>query len=190
MSEKKKEENTFITEDGLEVIIKKVPPMILQKVMNQIQMPERPMYETAPTVSGRTEVWPLDEVSAEQTEHGKARWDYYQEQYTVAQSKQNENVTRACFAFGTECEIPEDGWAELQEEIGIEVPPIEKANLRKAHYLMTELNAQDIADLMAKIMRNMQLPEEITADAEAAFRGAVRNGSDGSDPVEKLAADS
>jgi len=189
-SEKREKENTFVTENGLEVKIKKVPPMILQKVMNQVKMPERPMYETAPTVSGRTEVWPLDADSAEQTEHGKARWDYYLEQLESAQAVQNENVTRACFAFGTECEIPEDGWDEIQEELGIEVPPKEKANLRKAHYLMTELGAEDIAELMAMIMRNMSLPEEITTEATASFRGAVRNGSDGPDVVEESGSDS
>jgi len=184
-TKKKDSENTYITENGLEIKIKKVPPMILSRVMKQIKVPERPMYESQPTITGRTQMLPLTEEIAEQVEHGKEIWEYYEENLVNAQAEQNELVTQACFAYGTEAEIPEDGWSDLQEQLGIEVPPKEKPIARKAHYLMTELSAGDIAGLMTAVMKNMSLPEELVAEAEDSFRRAVRNGSNGTEPVEE-----
>ena len=166
-------DDVYVCKSGLKVKVTPIPPMLLQKVMNSVPLPKRPTYETK-TISGRTEDWPMDEESAAQTPHGKARWDFFQEETTAAQARQNEQVTMAAFLFGTECEIPEDGWDEMQAFLGLEVPT--QPDQRRAHYLATELPAEDIAGLMQAVMGQLQLPEELVADAEASFQRAVRSG--------------
>ena len=115
--------------------------------------------------------------SAKESPHGEVRWQYYEEETVAAQSAQNEKVTTAAFLFGTECEIPEDGWDIKQEFLGLEVPT--DPDMRRAHYLATELPAEDIAGLMQAVMGQLQLPEELVADAEASFQRSVRDRSDG-----------
>ncbi len=162
----------YVCEDGLKVKVKQIPPMILQKVMSSVSMPERPTYE-AKTISGRVEIWPLDAESAKEEPHGEARWNYYQEQLLAKQNEQNERVTLATFLFGTECEIPENGWDKKHEFLGLSVPT--DPDERRAYYLATELSATDISNLMSKIMGTLQLPEEVIADAENSFRDSVHN---------------
>lgn len=170
------EDNVYTCKSGLKVKVSPIPPMLLQKVMNSVPMPKRPTYETK-TISGRTEEWPMDAESAAQSPNGTARWEYYQEESQSAQAQQNEKVTMAAFLFGTECEIPEDGWDQMQEFLDIRVPT--DPDQRRAHYLATELPAEDIAGLMQKVMGQLQLPEELVADAEASFQRAVRSGPEG-----------
>jgi len=166
------EKDVYVCEDGLRVKVKQIPPMLLQKVLNSVEMPERPTYE-ARTISGRTEIWPLDEESAKQVERGESRWEYYEEVRTQRQNEQNERVTMAAFLFGTECEIPENGWDRKQEFLGLTVPT--DPDERKAHYLATELPAQDIANLMNRIMGTLQLPEGVIEDAQNSFQRSVRD---------------
>ncbi len=162
---------------GLMVKVSPIPPMLLQKVMNSVDMPKRPTYEAKVGFGNRTEVWPMDEESAKDSPHGEVRWQYYEEETVAAQSIQNEKVTMAAFLFGTECEIPEDGWAVKQEYLGLDVP--EDPDMRRAHYLATELPAEDIAGLMQAVMGQLQLPEELVADAEASFQRSIRSGPEG-----------
>lgn len=170
--EKEDDPNIYICEDELEVTVKQIPPMLLQKVMNSVKMPDRPTYETK-TFTGRTEIWPLDEVSAEQEPHGESRWEYYNDIKTERQNDQNERVTMAAFLFGTECEIPENGWDKKQAFLSIEVPT--NPDERRAHYLATELSAKDVAGLMTKVMGTLQLPEGVVDEAEGSFQRAIRD---------------
>lgn len=167
------DENVFETSTGLKITIKKVPPMFLQKVMNSVELPKRPTYETK-TISGRTEIWPMDKDAAAQTEHGVARWEYYQEELERARNTQNERVMSAAFLLGTECDVPDDGWEKRQQFLGLDVP--DDPDARRAHYLMTELPSEDIAELMSRIFRSIEgVPEELINDAEASFRRSVRS---------------
>lgn len=172
-----KEQDVFVTSSGLKIKLKKVSPMLLQKVMNSIEMPKRPTYE-AKTISGRVEVWPMDKESAEQMDHGQSRWDYYQEELSRAQNTLNDRVMNVAFLYGTEVEIPENGWAEMQEMIGIDVPPVEQKERRKAHYLVTELNAEDVSGLMLALWRVIGTPEDVISEAQNSFSSAVRDGQE------------
>ena len=172
---KAKKENVFKATNGLEIEVKKVDPALIQKVMRGIKMPQRPVYE-AKTFSGRMEYHPLDEDSAAQTPGGQAKWDFYQEQLAEAQTEQNDRVIRALFLYGTDCVIPENGWAERHEFLGMNVP--DDPDMRRAHYLSSELPAEDLAGLTSAIMKMTGVSEEAIADAEAAFRGAIRDESE------------
>jgi len=172
---KAKKENIFTTVTGLEIEVKKVDPALIRKVMREIKMPQRPVYE-AKTFSGRMEYHPLDEDSAKQTIGGQAKWDFYQEQLAEAQTEQNDRVIRALFLYGTDCVIPENGWAERHEFLGMNVS--DDPDMRRAHYLSSELSAEDLADLTSAIMKLTGVSEEAIADAEAAFRGAIRDESE------------
>jgi len=167
------EEDIYTTEDGLVVKVSPIPPMLLQKVMSSVKMPERPTYEAKVGFSGRVEIWPMDEESAKETEHGETRWEYYDEVKTQQQAIQNDRITAAAFLFGTECEIPENGWDKRQEYLGLEIPT--DPDQRRAHYLATELSAKDVAGLMQAVLGTLQIPEEAIEDAENSFQRSIRN---------------
>lgn len=169
---KAKKENIFKTTKGLEIEIKSVDPALIQRVMRSTPMPPRPVYE-AKTFGGRVEFHPLDEESAAQTPGGQGQWDLYQEQLTEAQTEQNDRVIRALFLYGTDCIVPDDGWVAMHEFLGMNVPT--DPEMRRAHYLSSELSAEDLAGVTSAIMKMTGVSEEAIADAEAAFRGAVRD---------------
>jgi len=160
---------------GLKVKVKKIAPMVLSKVQGAGKLPERPTYE-AVTKSGRVEVWPLDAEGADQLEGGKTRWDFYQEQLDNALAEQNDRIIMAMFSFGTECEVPDDGWEEMFEVIGTEVP--KNANMRRAFFLATHLDADDIAALSKKIMEASGVSQEAIDKAEESFRNPVQDESE------------
>lgn len=168
---KSKKNDVYVTKAGLEITLKTVDPSIIQQVMRSVPMPKRPTYE-AKTFGGRYETHPLDEESAAQTPGGTAQWEAYQADLVQAQAEQNDRVTKALFMYGTDCEVPENGWAAKHEFLGLYVPV--EPDMRRAHYLSSELSAEDLGNLITAIMRRTGVSEEAIADAEAAFRSAVR----------------
>jgi len=172
---KAKKDNIYTTATGLVIEVKKVDPALIQKVMRASPMPKRPVYE-AKTFGGRIETHPLDEESAAQTPGGQDQWDYYQSELTEAQMAQNDRVINALFLYGTDCVVPDDGWVARHEFLGMRVP--QEPDMMRAHYLSCELAAEDLAGVTSAIMKMTGVGEEAIADAEAAFRGAIRDKSE------------
>ena len=161
---------------GLIVTVKKIPPMILSKVQSSSALPERPTYE-ATTSSGRVEIWPLDADGAEALGgRDKVRWDMYQEQLDTAMAEQNDRIIMAMFSFGTDCKLPDDGWEETFEDVGVKIP--KNTNARRAFFLSTHLESEDITNLSKRIMEESGVSEEAINEAEAAFRGPVQDGAE------------
>lgn len=170
---KAKKDNVYTTKAGLEITVKAVDPVFVQRAMASVEMPKRPTYE-AKTFGGRYEIHPMDAESAKQTIGGKALWDFYQERLTAAQLKQNDVTIKALFLLGTECELPNNGWESKYRFLDILVP--DNPDEKRAFYLASELPVEDISGLTSAIMKLTGVSEEAIADAEAAFRGAVREG--------------
>lgn len=169
MANKKSEKFTAST--GLEVTIKPVDAMFLQKVINSVPKPKRPTY-TAVTASGRREEHLLDPESAKSNPADMEKWAAFVEERANADRVQNERVMNALFYSGTECEIPNDGWREKWEFLGVAIP--ENPNELRAFYLSSELPSKDAVDLMSAILRMTGVDEETLKNAEDAFRDTVR----------------
>ena len=163
---------TYTLSNGLVVRLKKVAPTFIQRVTKSVSMPTRPTY-TAVTANGREERHVLDEESAMQTPGGEVQWQEYLLAKAEAMEAQNERVAQALFVKGTEMEIPEDGWDVLQEVMGITVPT--NPDMRRAHWLLTECDAEDIGGLITAIMRLTGVSAEAIAEAEGSFRSAIRS---------------
>lgn len=171
----KQDDRYFTTKSGLEIELLPVDPMKMKRARDSVRLPKRPTYETR-TASGKVETWPLDEVSAEQVPNGKSRWQAYLQDREDALSEQNDKVVNAIFFFGTKIkgELP-TGWEAAQLAVGIDIPshpdPAIDKELKKAHYLATELDTSDFRRLLSAIMRRSGASEEDIEEAEGTFRG-------------------
>lgn len=160
---------------GLAVTVNKPSPEFLlkmQKVYNSAKMPKRPKYE-AKTGKGHIEEHYMDELSAQQTPGGMAKWRAYQEESQAFRVQQNDNVVNALFYFCVECVVPEDGWEDEQMYLGIEVP--QQPKQRMVHFLTSELDTDDFSTLTTEIMRQSGMNDELVREAENSFRMAIRD---------------
>ena len=159
----------FKTEDDVTIRILHNPklPMLIQRAMSSVPPVKRPTYEVK-TFSGRSEIYPLDEKSAEETEGGKARWDFYQQEVDEANTERNLRVLRAIFGLGLDLDLPENSdWLLDLEITGIEIPTTERE--LKLEFLMTQLSVEDMNKIMEKVMSQF-VDEETIAEAQESFQ--------------------
>lgn len=175
---------------GLTIWLKELSPDFytkMQKVYGTVKIPKPPKYE-ARTASGRVEEHYMDELAAQQTPGGEAKWLAYQQDLQEARAAQNDRVTMAMFYYAVDFELPDDGWETEHHFLGLTVPLDEQQ--KRAHFLTVELDPVDIAGLMAKTMRKVGINEELVKEAEDSFRGAIRNGPGQAGTVEDPGGDS
>lgn len=173
---------------GLRIELLPVQPMLLNKVMTSIETPRRPTYETR-TVSGKVQNLPMDEKAAKETPGGEVQWQYYLEETERALTEQNNRVVNAIFVMGTNFDIPEDGWDQIQVAIGVEVPT--QPALRRAHFLITAISdPAELNEIISKIVRLTGVSEEVIAQAENTFQHSVRHESEGQHSMANFGANS
>lgn len=159
---------------GLEVKIRQSSPdflMKMQKVFGAVKMPQRPKYQ-ARTLTGRMEEHYMDETAAKQTPGGEKQWKEYKELLVEAKTQQNDRVGLAIMYYGVDFVPPETGWEDEQSFLGIEVPQIPEQ--KKAHFLNSELDPEDMAAIISKVMRSAGMDEGLVKEAEDSFRSAIR----------------
>ena len=162
----------YMMSTGVLLHLKPVNPMLIKKTASTVTIPGKPTYETI-TMSGRKEKHFLDEQSAKETEGGEEDWANYKATLNTAQELQNDRITFIILAKGTEFTLPDDGWEEIQEISGIDIP--ERTIEKKVHYILTEGSTDDLGNIMTLIMRLTGVTEETIAQASDTFRGAVRD---------------
>lgn len=156
----------FVLEDRQWVRLLEINPLLIRSAMKGIKLPKRPTYKTT-TASGRVEYLPLDEVSAADNPLDQAKWDMYIEERDEAQAERTDASTKALFFYGTQFTPAETGWAEEQEELGIEVPV--KPELRKVHYLSNCISLRDLKGILAAISKGLGIDESEVIKAEESF---------------------
>jgi hypothetical protein len=156
----------------LKIEILPVEAMKIKKARDLVKIPRRPTYEVS-LPSGKVDNYPLDALAAEQLgpQH-VSRWLYYLEERREAVNEQNDAIARTIFFYGTRLKtLPDDGWEEMQSLNGFTIPT--QPDLKRAHYLVTELNAGDVSDLITSIMKLSGVTEDEIKEAEDTFRGQV-----------------
>lgn len=167
--------NTFTTSRG--IVLEFLPiPALLEKLQAQHKLPEPPTYEVK-TATGVIEHHTHDETTLE-TDADKAAWAEYQKNLQEATARLNLGLMRLVMLRGVKVEMPEgEAWIAEQQFIGLTVPddPLE----RKMYWLETEAlaSANDYAQMLAGVMAASGLSEEVVAQAEATFRGALGQNS-------------
>lgn len=164
---------SFTTSTGVELILKRISPLLVNKAQASVIFPERPTYE-AETVSGEIEIHEHDKTTLE-TEEDHEAWRQYLMEYMRAEQLQNERLTNVLLRRGIDydaLQLPEDeGWIEEQQDIfGIEVP--EDPFKRKMHWLETEAftTTEEIEKLIIRLMAMTGVDEEVLTAAERSFR--------------------
>lgn len=173
---KKEQRDVFITSTGIELPLKRISPILVDKAQASEPMPERPTY-TAETAGGGTELHPHDHTTLE-TDEDKAAWQEYLMKTAFAQRLINERVTMVMFYRGIDydaIDLPEDDtWITEQREVfGIDVP--EDPLKLKRHWVETEAlsTPEEIKELVVRLMAMTGAPEEVVAVAERSFRRPV-----------------
>lgn len=165
--------DTYTLANGVKLKLKPVEAMKIKMVQDGFKMPEAPTYTTV-SPSGKGQTYKHDEVSAaESGPQEAARYASYLQEYRKVLEDQNLRVTRAIMFYGTELltPLPDDGWDEMQRLNGIDVP--EHKEMKRAHYLCTEISNVDLQVLLRLIMAKSGVTEEEIASVEAMFRGEV-----------------
>ena len=178
-TDKKFEE--YIASDGLVLTLNPVKQLMLQKVMNSVKFPEIPTYETT-TLSGRVELHPMDEESAEQTEGGLEIWEKYVEEEQAANILQNDKVLKTVLITAVDVDLPEDDdWLYELEIIGIDQTPGESG--KKLDYLYLHLDQEDLQEILTITMKLSGATEEAIQEAEDSFSDTLRDESGLSESV-------
>lgn len=160
---------TFTTSRGVTVEFQNIK-VLLETLNAQYREPEPPTYEVE-TATGAREKHAHDATTLE-TEADKAAWEDYQQKRAAAENLLSEALVKMALLRGIKFEMPQDGaWVKEQQMMMLQIPtdPLE----RKLHYLTTEafVTAEDYERLMAGVMAESGMPEEVLQQAEATFRG-------------------
>ncbi len=171
------DKNVFVTKDGNRIPLRRVAPLLMEKVRQSVKLPTPPTYEVE-TVGGDIEIHVHDETTLE-TDEDRAAWAAYQTAQAQANGDLMEKILRLLFAKATGDVVPAgDGWVEEQTYFGIAVPddPME----RKIHYIQTELltHSDDISSFMLAAMGLVGVGNEVIRAAEETFRNPVRQGGE------------
>ncbi len=174
------DKNVFVTKDGNRIPLRRVAPLLMEKVRQSVKLPTPPTYEVE-TVGGDIEIHIHDETTLESDED-RAAWAAYQTAQAQANNDLMEKILRLLFAKATGDVVPAgDEWIKEQTYLGVEVPDDPLG--RKIHYIQTELltHTGDIMSFMSAAVALTGLDEEVVEAAEATFRNQVRQA--GENPV-------
>jgi hypothetical protein len=159
---------------GLEIKIKRINLMDIQKPSTDFPLPDPPTY-FAKTVTGSYEELPIQDMeTAEAVEGGVERYNFYLQKMQSAQLKQSSATLRTMYLNGCDFEIPQWDWQVIDEFKGIDVP--KHPLLKKVFYLEHHLAAEDTVDLVTAIMEETGVGEDAIKKAEQTFRSAILPG--------------
>ncbi len=173
------DKNVFVTKDGNRIPLRRVAPLLMEKVRQSVKLPTPPTYEVE-TVGGDIEIHVHDETTLE-TDEDRAAWAAYQTAQAQANGDLMEKILRLLFAKATGDVVPAgDEWIKEQQYLGVDVPDDPLG--RKIHYIQTELltHTGDIMAFMSAAVALTGVDEEVVESAEATFRNQVRQA--GEDP--------
>jgi len=182
---------TFTTRSGHIIDIMPIPQLQAAKVQQANQKKAQELYPataptyTVPLMGGGVQTFQHDDESA-QTPEEKAAMAEYKANLAKQATFLSERMLKFYFVKGTKIKLPEDnGWAELEEAFGVEVPsePLE----RLFHYIMNELlvDAEDIGGLTNAIMEETGVDKETLDAARASFRGVVGKETNAVGPTDR-----
>lgn len=164
--------SVFTSSTGRKITLQGVSPFLVDKVRASVVYPKPPTYAAA-TATGEVEVYPHDE-STLVTDEDRAAWLAYQADLIKAQAESNDKVARLILTRGVSLTIPEDGWREEQEALGVAIPdkPVEL----KLHFIMTEVigSAGDLGEIIAQVLGLSTTDERAVEAARSSFRAAIQ----------------
>jgi hypothetical protein len=185
-----KEQETYTTEDGIELKLRAIHPNVLSKAAMAVEDEFRERGEPldvptymVPTVGGGEQgPFPLDEESLdvpgddEKTKLNHARWNAYLAAQVRLDEAQAERYARASFIYGIDWDsikLPEDdSWRMMQEMVGIKIP--ENEIELKLHYLLAEILTPYDSQLLLPMISVLSAGRSVSPEDQDKFREAVR----------------
>lgn len=181
--------DVFVTKDGNKIPLRRVAPILVEKVRQSVVIPNPPTYEVE-VVGGEKETHVHDATTLESDEDKQA-WAAYQAALAAANTDMVERILRLLFVRATGDVVPAgEEWVEEQSYFGIDVPT-DKLE-RKIHFIQTELltHTDDISEFMVAAMGLVGVGDEVIRAAEETFRPTLREtGEDPNPDTSESAAD-
>jgi hypothetical protein len=185
---------TITTTAGLELPIQPVSRQLIDKAVARVEKRYRergepldlPTYEVAILGGKSTQREPLDEKSLEagdeaETARRKTAWAAYQDATGRLAAEKDYLGQKLWLCLGIPVEAPENGWREVQEMLGVEIPvdtPEAPFEL-KYHWLTTEIlkTPDDFLSAITGVTRLSNagaINEEDYAAAVKSFRDSLQ----------------
>jgi hypothetical protein len=180
---------SFTNAAGKTFVISGLSPLIPQHIMESVRqkwvkdgkiIPVCPTYEII-TASGEIEIHEHDtstlvvEGDEKQTKINKETWQEFSRLSAELDGEYNVRLMRVVF-LAVEV-VPDDGWRNEMEFVGMDLPP--KGSAQEKHlFVETQVikSALDISRLMTGVFRLAGvINEAAVADAEAAFQRILEN---------------
>lgn len=170
----------WTTSRGVKVILKSMPPFMITRISDSVEMPKKPTYSVE-TASGDIEehFHEVDEakgINTLETDEDKKAWAEYTEVLDTAEGELTYRTLKAVLSEGVDVQYAKgqmEAWTEKQEYIGVEVPTT--PFLRDAIFKELEVvgGNEDMEYILKKVMELTGIsPEEIAA-AKSSFPGKV-----------------
>lgn len=169
----------FVTSMGIEVPLRPISPLLMQRVHASVPLPQPPTYEVE-IVGGAKQTFYHDAESVAEDPEAKKLWEQYQEDLASARSLRNSRALRVMLYKGTAMPMPEgDDWLEEHRFLGLDVP--DDPRERYQYYMETEVlgSAEDVQGLMSAISELMGVKAEDVNAAIDSFRDPMGEGRDG-----------
>lgn len=169
----------FVTSMGVEVPLRPISPLLMQRVHASVPLPQPPTYEVE-IVGGAKQTFYHDEESVAEDPEAKRLWNQYQDDLAEARALRNTRALRVMLYKGTAMQMPEgDDWIEEHRFLGLDVP--DDARELYQYYMETEVlgTAEDVQGLMAAISELMGVKAEDVNAAIDSFRDPVGQRGDG-----------
>jgi len=164
----------FTTSRGIEVILRSVPPYLVQMATKSVSVPKPPTYDVE-LLGGGVETHTHDATSIEQSsDEEKKQWATYQAELQVANQEASDILLSIILLEGVDVEIPDkERFAKRMKLMHLEVPddPDEQDLFyRKAYVIGSQDDAEKIIQIVLELT---QVSGEALKSAESSFRDNV-----------------
>lgn len=169
----------FVTSMGIEVPLRAISPLLMQRVHSSVPLPQPPTYEVE-IVGGAKQTFYHDEESVAEDPEAKRLWDQYKDDLAEARALRNNRALRVMLYKGTAMQLPEDDdWIDEHKFLGLDVPDDPRELYQ--YYLETEVlgSPQDVERLMNAISELMGVKTEDVNAAMESFRDPMGEGRNG-----------
>lgn len=167
----------YVSSNGKTVQLMPVSDALIQNVLRQVDIPDRPTY-TLDILGGKAQEkhYHTDKtIEAFGTPDEEVEWQQYKAKLSIAMKERNMKITRLILARGIV--IPDQDWeAWLSEMKSLGAEPPEDATERRIFYIRAELlpNTSDVISCMIAVMALSDIPQEVVRSIEDSFRRALQ----------------
>lgn len=168
----------FKTSRGLEIVLRQIPPYLIQMATQTVEIPEVPTYEVE-LLGGGKEVHKHDETSiAQSSDEEKQIWKNYKIKVGLAEAKASEILLNMILMEGVIIDLPDpDSFIRHMKVMGITVPEDSEERLlmyKKAYVIG---NTSDAQEIIRQVLELTNVSGDLLKQVEDSFPDSVESQS-------------